>query len=166
MITCVISDEEAETILQYDEDHFRDLKSKDIAPAKLSQSISAFANTAGGELFVGVSKVGGRREWEGFENPESANGVFQVLEGLAPLGNLYSAQFLTCSAGNGLVLHLIIRKTREIVTATNGTAYVRRSAQKLPVSEEEAVRRLRLDKGYPRLRMRRSTSLLRRSQIL
>jgi ATP-dependent DNA helicase RecG len=51
-----ISKDEAEVILGYDENHFRDLKAKDVAPAKLSQVISAFANTAGGELFVGRSE--------------------------------------------------------------------------------------------------------------
>jgi predicted HTH transcriptional regulator len=51
-----ISDEEADIILKYEEDHFRDVKGRVIAPAKLSRSISAFANTAGGELFIGIEE--------------------------------------------------------------------------------------------------------------
>jgi ATP-dependent DNA helicase RecG len=47
----------------------------------------------------------------------------------------------------GLVLHLTIRKTPEITSATDGTAYVRRGAQKLPVRGDDALRRLQLDKG-------------------
>jgi ATP-dependent DNA helicase RecG len=146
-----ISQEEAEIILGYDENHFRDLKAKEVAPAKLSQSVSAFANTAGGELFVGISEreIGGRKEryWDGYADIEAANGLVQMLEGMAPLGNLYSAQFLAAPGRKGLVLHLIVRKTREIIEATGGTVYVRRGAQKLPLSDEEAVRRLKLDKG-------------------
>jgi len=38
-------------------------------------------------------------------------------------------------------------KTPDIVAATNGTAYVRRGAQKLPIQDEDALARLRLDKG-------------------
>lgn len=147
MITREITWDEAQVILGYDEDHFRDLKSKAIAPAKLTQSISAFANTAGGELFIGVSENSNSREWDGFSDPEDANAIFQVLESMDPLGNLYHAQFLRCEGRPGVVLHLIVRKTRDIVAATNGTTYVRRSAQKIPVSGEDALRRLRLDKG-------------------
>jgi ATP-dependent DNA helicase RecG len=149
--TRTISDEEAEIIINYEENHFRDAKSKAIAPAKLSQSISAFANTAGGELFVGIEErdQGGTniREWDGFADQEAANGLLQSIESLAPLGNFYRAQFLHSSKYPGYVLHLIVYKTRDIITATNGTPYIRRGAQKLPVVGEEAIRRLRLDKG-------------------
>src|ERR1700704_5525007 len=119
METRQIANEEADIILGYDENHFRDAKAKEIAPAKLSRSISAFANTAGGELFVGVAENGdGTRAWKGFENVEAANGLVQVLEALSPMGTLYSAQFLRSPGKQGLVLHLAIRKTREIINAT------------------------------------------------
>ncbi|WP_036030302.1 ATP-binding protein [Bradyrhizobium yuanmingense] len=148
METRQISSEEADIILGYDENHFRDVKAKEIAPAKLSRTVSAFANTAGGELFVGIAEnEDATKTWSGFENVEAANGVLQVLEGLSPMGNLYSAQFLTSPGRKGVVLHLAIRKTREIINATDGTAYIRRGAQKLPVLGDEALRRLQLDKG-------------------
>ena len=146
-----VSKEEVKTILHYEEDHFRDVKSKDIAPAKLSQSISAFANTAGGELFIGIEEHeqdGLRvRDWMGFATQEDANGLLQAIESLAPLGNFYRAQFLSCAECAGYVLHLIVYKTRNIFPATNGTPYVRRGAQKLPVVGDEPLARLRLDKG-------------------
>jgi ATP-dependent DNA helicase RecG len=148
-----ISEDEAETILSFEEGHFLDLKGKGISAAKISQSVSAFCNTAGGEIFVGISETpvlagGGRkRAWEGFASLEDANGMIQGIEQLQPLGNFYRAQFLSCRTYPGYVLHLLIQKTREIVVATNGTAYVRRGAQRLPVQGEEALARLRLDKG-------------------
>lgn len=148
METRLITSEEAAIILGYDENHFRDAKAKEIAPAKLTRSVSAFANTAGGELFVGVAENDdGTRTWVGFENVEAANGLLQVLESLSPLGNLYSGQFLSAPTCPGLVLHLTIRKTREIIRSTAGTAYVRRGAQNLPVAGDEALKRLELDKG-------------------
>jgi ATP-dependent DNA helicase RecG len=63
------------------------------------------------------------------------------------MGNLYSAQFLRSADKQGLVLHIAVRKTREIITSTDGTAYTRRGAQSLPVTGEEALKRLQLDKG-------------------
>jgi ATP-dependent DNA helicase RecG len=166
METRQITSEEADIILTYDENHFRDVKAIEIAPAKLSRTVSAFANTAGGELFVGVAENGdGTRTWSGFENIEAANGLVQALEGLSPMGNLYSAQFLSGPGREGLVLHLAVRKTREIINATDGTAYIRRGAQKLPVTGDEALKRLQLDKAYRHSRMTRSTYPATRSPI-
>jgi ATP-dependent DNA helicase RecG len=42
---------------------------------------------------------------------------------------------------------VIIHKSREIVTASDGTPYIRRGAQTLPVKTEQALERLKLDKG-------------------
>ena len=133
------------------ETHFIDLKSTDIAPASLTKTISAFANTGGGEIFVGIAEVDGidgiEREWNGFKNPEAANPIFQVLESLNPLGNNYAAEYLSAGIAPGLVLHITIFKTQNIVFATNGRAYVRRNAQNLPVAGDDALERLRYDKG-------------------
>jgi ATP-dependent DNA helicase RecG len=138
-------------LLSIAETHFVDLKSSDISPAKLSKTISAFANTGGGEIFVGIEEVEGtdgiERMWKGFENQEAANSIFQILEALNPLGNNYTAEFLTAPNAPGLALHLTIFKTQEIVFATDGKAYVRRNAQNLPLSGEDAIERLRFDKG-------------------
>lgn len=145
-----ITDEEADLLLAMEETHFRDVKAREIAPGKLSMSISAFANTAGGELFIGVAerRQGDQRttEWLGFANQEAANPTLAMLEGLGGPG-FVSAGFLECHGRPGYVLHLVVQKTRQVVSGTNGTPYVRRGAQKLPVTGEDALRRLELDKG-------------------
>lgn len=145
-----ISDEEADLILSMEETHFRDVKAREIAPAKLSMSVSAFANTAGGELFVGVAeKRQGElkvTEWLGFADQEAANPILAMLEGLNTVGGI-SVAFLECAGRPGYILHLVIQKTRQVVRATNGIPYVRRGAQKLPVVGDDALRRLELDKG-------------------
>jgi len=46
-----------------------------------------------------------------------------------------------------LVLHVEVRKTRDIKRASDGIPYIRRGAQKLPVSTDQALRRLQLNKG-------------------
>jgi len=142
---------EVERIFELEEGSYLDLKHSDIAPGKLSRSVSAFCNTSGGELFVGIGekKEGEKkvRFWVGFVDMEDANAIFQVIEKLLPLGNHYAATFLTAEGLKGTVLHIVVFKSGGIVRATDGTPYVRRNAQNLPVETDEALRRLELDKG-------------------
>ena len=56
-------------------------------------------------------------------------------------------EFLTCDDGKGTVFHLTVFKTQEIIKAFNGKVYVRRGSQNLPVEGDEAIDRLRYDKG-------------------
>lgn len=127
------------------------MKSAEIAPAKLTKTVSALANTSGGEIYVGIEEAEGAdgkvRLWNGFADQEAANAIFQVFEGIAPLNNNYSAEFLAFPDAKGLVLHITIFKSQDIIAATDGTAYVRRSAQSLPVKGDEAIERLKYDKG-------------------
>ena len=151
---------EADPILQLEESHYIDLKSIDVEPAKLSEFVSAFANTAGGELFIGIDEIGigGQkgRSWRGFRDIEAANAHLAVIDGMMPLGDHYRATFLLSQGRPGAVLHLLVFKTKDILTATNGTPYIRRGAQKLPVKGNDALHRLRLTKAFSRLRTTRS----------
>ena len=65
-----ISRSEADRILEIEEGHYIDLKAVETEPAGLSEAVSAFANTAGGELFIGIYEkvIGGKkkRKWRGF----------------------------------------------------------------------------------------------------
>jgi ATP-dependent DNA helicase RecG len=147
-----ISIDQRDLILALPEGHFHDLKSKDIAPGKLTKTISGFANAAGGELYVGIDERAGPggakiRSWRGFADPEEANGHIQAFEQTSPLGTYVRATFLRAVSEAGLVLQLEILKTRDIVTATDGVAYVRRGAQNLPQTTDGQLARLRLDKG-------------------
>lgn len=138
-------------LLDISESHFIDLKSSAIAPGKLTKTIAAFANTSGGEIYVGIEEFVDLerkyRVWEGFGDQEAANPIFQVLEQMNPLGNNYLAEFLRYPDAPGVVLHLTIFKTKDMVVASDGRCYVRRNAQSLPVSGDEALERLRYDKG-------------------
>ena len=146
-----ITNEQAGRILTLEESHFLDLKSLDIAPAKLTRTIAALSNASGGELYVGIDEqtVDGvkRRSWRGFSDTEAANAHIQVFDQLFPLGQYFSYVFLSSSIGSGLVLQVSVNKTKEITKASNGIVYLRRGAQNLPVTTQEALARLRLDKG-------------------
>lgn len=149
--TVTITDEQRSAILASEEGHFLDLKSIDIRPAKLTKTLSAFANAAGGELYIGIDEksVGEQRirEWRGFPLLEAANAHVQVFEELFPLGQYFLYTFLGCDGCSGLVLKAEVLKTRDIKNASDGTPYIRRGAQNLPVRTLEGLRRLQLDKG-------------------
>jgi ATP-dependent DNA helicase RecG len=131
-----------------EESHFLDLKAREIAPAKLIVHAAAFANSAGGEIYVGVDEAGRTRAWRGFDSIEDANGHVHVLHDVFQGNNLVTVTFLRGAGVAGFVLHIIIEKSREIIEV-NGEVYVRASAQKLPVklSSHVEIERLRLDKG-------------------
>lgn len=149
--TKVITENQKNIILDIEEDHFRDLKAINIKPAKLTKTISAFANTVGGEIFIGIdeTEVLGvkQRQWRGFTDIEAANGHLQIFEQLFPLGTDFNYTFLQIGGEVGLVLQISILKTKQIVKASDGIPYVRRGAQSLPVDDDEKLKRLQLDKG-------------------
>lgn len=140
-----IDDQEAEKIIALSEGHFVDLKSKRIQPAKLTQTICAFANADGGEIFVGIEDD--PRTWSGFENMEAANGHIQAFERLFPLGHGFFYSFVKCSSRAGFVLKIEILKSNNLVTASNNTAYLRRNAQNIPQDDAPSLERLRRNKG-------------------
>jgi ATP-dependent DNA helicase RecG len=142
---------EMQHLLEQEEGPYLDVKHNDVAPAKLSKSISAFANSSGGELFVGIGEKDSagqnKRTWYGFDDIEAANPIFQVLEKMNPIGGHYRASFIQTNGHPGKLLHLIIFKTKDILKATDGTPYIRRGAQNLAVNDKDGLRRLELDKG-------------------
>jgi ATP-dependent DNA helicase RecG len=149
MLVVKISRNEADKLLAIQEGQFSEVKAIVVSPANLTKILSAFGNSDGGDLYIGIDEVGPAkfRQWRGFDDQESANGCIQAFEQLFPLGQDCSYEFLRCDDYPGLVLHAQVLKTKRIVKATNSIAYSRRGAQSLPVSEPEAIRRLEYSKG-------------------
>lgn len=144
-----ISQVERDKILALRESHFCDLKAVLIKPAKLTRAIAALSNAEGGELYVGIEENKDTRAntWAGFNVPEDANGHLQAFESLFPLGDGYSYAFLRSATDPGLVLKIDISKSREVKAASDGKVFVRRGAQNLPVDSDEALTRLKRNKG-------------------
>jgi ATP-dependent DNA helicase RecG len=151
MQTIRITDEEAKKVTQVSEGQFSDAKAKDISPSSLSKTLSAFANSDGGDLYIGIDEIRSNgmqyRQWRGFDDVEAANGHIQAFEQLFPLGQDCLYEFLRCEDHPGLILHLQVLKTKRIVKATNAMPYTRRGAQNLPVDNIAAQRQLELAKG-------------------
>lgn len=91
-----IDDSQAANIMATQENYLNDIKAREIKPAKLSETISAFANAAGGDVFIGVAedKAAGTRTWKGFDDPEHANDFFHTLFQAHPFGNHVRFEFL------------------------------------------------------------------------
>ena len=143
-----ITGPEREKIIATEENHFCDVKSKAITPARLTKAIAALSNAEGGELYIGISQDFARHNtWEGFPDPEAANGHLQAFEQLFPLGDGYSYTFLRSPTDQGIVLKVDISKSRDVKKASDDRVYVRRGAQNLLVETDEALARLRRTKG-------------------
>jgi ATP-dependent DNA helicase RecG len=134
------------------EGQFTEVKAVDVSPSKMAKALSAFANTDGGELYIGVDEllIGGgvkKRHWRGFKDVEAANGHLQSFERLFPLGAGFQYEFLKYDGRPGIVLHVQVSRSPSIVRADDGIPYIRRGAQSLPVSTADALRRLEYTKG-------------------
>ena len=140
---------EIKGILQIQESWLVDKKGKDIRPAKLSKTISAFANTNGGDIYLGISHREKKDEyfWDGFENEEKMNQHMAVITGMFDSYEDYSLESYQNEEDNSIVLHIIVHKTRKIIYASDSKAYVRHGVQNLPCDNDEMLLRLRLDKG-------------------
>lgn len=144
-----ISGTERDKIMALMEGHFADVKDIRILPSKLTRTLSALSNAEGGEVYIGITEdITTRvRSWNGFSVPEDANSHIQVFERLFPLGDGYGYTFLKMTAEPGYVLKVEIAKSRDVKTASDGVVYIRRGAQNLPIATEEALIRLRRNKG-------------------
>ncbi|SFN72880.1 ATP-dependent DNA helicase RecG [Algoriella xinjiangensis] len=145
--TIIITQEQVNKILEIEESHFADFKSKRISPSKLTNTISALANAVGGEVYIGIEEIENKskKSWDGFSTIEDANGFIQVFEKLFPLGDNFSYTFLHYN--NSYVLKIEIKKNKDIIVANDGEIYKRRSAQNLKIRSQEEIERLKLDKG-------------------
>ena len=145
-----ITDRQASEVLSYVESHFLDVKAKEIKPSKLTKAISAFANADGGEVYVGIAETTPLpfpHRWQGFETPEDANGHLQIFEQLFPLGEGFLYCFLSHTSYTGVILQIIVQKSKDIVKASDGLPYVRRGAMSLPVNTPDALALLKRNKG-------------------
>ena len=147
-----IDEAQADRLSHIEEGQYSEVKAIAITPAKLSHTISAFANSDGGDLYIGIGEqlLGGnakKRDWAGFPDVEAANGHLQAFERAFPLGKDFQYEFLRCPKRPGLVLHVQVSRTQDVIKATDGKPYIRRGAQNLPQDTPERLRRLEFTKG-------------------
>jgi ATP-dependent DNA helicase RecG len=136
-------------LLKIEEDHFNDFKDKNISGKKFSKIISAFANSSGGDIYIGIREENASKikHWEGFKYIEEANSFIQIIESIVNVENYYELDFLQHPILGTYVLKICIFKTQSIVYTTDNKVFIRKGAQSLPIDTPEKMRRLELDKG-------------------
>lgn len=144
-----LSFNEFTVIVNRQEDWFLDKKSKDIKPSKLSKTISAFANTNGGDIYIGISHREDRNlyYWDGFSVEEDTNPYITLLDDIMPTCEDFIIESFTYPDYDSVVLHLVIHKTQTIIYASDSKAYVRHGVQNLPCNTDDKLLRLKMDKG-------------------
>lgn len=117
-----IGESERAKVLATEEGHFSDVKRKEIAPSKLTNTLAAFSNAEGGEVYIGVAedKATHTKSWAGFATPEDANAHLQIFEQLFPLGEGYAYTFLKSPVEAGYVLKVDVAKSRDVKKAWDG----------------------------------------------
>lgn len=143
----IIDHEEELTLLSLNEDHFNDVKSKRINPAKLQETFVAFANSDGGDLFIGIEdKTEAGERIVGFIEQEDANSVIStLLEETNPAVENVLVEFLE-TTGKGLVLHFGIPKSPKVHYTASGDCYIRINAAKRKIKGDR-VTQLGYSKG-------------------
>lgn len=143
----VIAQDEVNSLLSLNEDHFNDVKSKRISPAKLQETFVAFANSDGGDLYVGIEdKSESGERIVGFEEQEDSNAIIStLLEETAPAVENVLIEFLEVE-GRGLVLHFGIPKSPKVHYTASGDCYIRINAAKRKIKGER-ITQLGYSKG-------------------
>lgn len=124
-------------MLELREDHFNDFKSKLIAPAKLQETFVAFANSDGGDIYIGMEDASNESERiKGFNNQEEANAIFSVLlEETNPAVENVVSEFLD-TGEKGLILHFNIPKSHRVHYTSAGDCFIRVNAAKRKIRGE------------------------------
>lgn len=148
---CNITDEERDRLLNEEESHVFEVKAALTTPKKMTETISAFSNADGGELYIGISEEKKKKIWEGFPNQEAANAHIQEISKLFPTEEQYRCTFLKCAKSYGVVLKVDVGRTVNIIKSSDGSIFVRKGAQNLPVKSHEDIKRLEFDKGISTL---------------
>jgi ATP-dependent DNA helicase RecG len=132
-----LTQEEEKKILDLREDHFNDVKGKLIMPAKLQEVFVAFANSDGGDIYIGVedpSQSGERIN--GFATQEDANAMIEtLLEQTTPAVENVLVEFLEVKS-KGLILHFNVPKSSKVHYTAAGDCYIRINAAKKKIKGE------------------------------
>lgn len=127
-------------LLALREDQFNDLKDARIKPSELQKDFVAFANTDGGDLYIGIADpavVGNRVV--GFAKEEDANEhIATLLTKTKPSVDGVEPEFIDFGK-DGLVLHLNVPKSPQVHYTADDRCYVRVNASTREIKGERIM---------------------------
>ena len=127
-------------------DSFRAFYPSSAPVQQWSRSLSALANSNGGELYLGLEYTGGDTlSCSPFHDPEDIAPVLSALRELLPLDHLYSLCLLQWAESN--VLQIKVCRTAGLLCACDGAAYIRKGDRDQVCDSPEMLRSLRWEKG-------------------
>lgn len=145
--TIKITQHEINHLLSLQEDHFFDVKAKDIKPAKLQETFVAFANSDGGDIYIGIhdpSIITNRLC--PFTSKEEANDIIvHLLERTSPAIENVGIEFLELFT-NDFILHFNVPKSPKVHYTESGDCYIRINAGKYKIKGER-ITQLAYSKG-------------------
>ncbi|MFI8378672.1 ATP-binding protein [Leeuwenhoekiella sp. NPDC079379] len=145
----LLSKEEIIELSNRDESHFYDNKAFEIKGDKIQKIAVAFANADGGEFIIGIKDKkedkNPLKRWQGIDNMEAFNFVFQNLTQLSPTIP-HSYEFLKDGSGK-YALRITIEKSESVHKTVNQAVYIRKSAQSLPIKDPTQIQALSYAKG-------------------
>lgn len=147
MNVITINGKEEAILLAKEEDHFLDFKSVRITPASIQKHFVAFANTDGGELYIGIEdkKAKGDRII-GFKNQEEANSLIQLLlTDTKPSIEGVEIEFIRFGI-RGYVLHVTVPKSPQVHYTSANECYIRLNASSNKITGD-SITRLAYAKG-------------------
>jgi len=145
-----LAENDAASLLTRDEDHFFDRKSLQASGKTIQKVAVAFANSDGGEFVIGIADVDEEpvvdNRWKGASKIEDFNGHLQALSEIKPSAPTEFAIF-DAPGRPGLVLLVRVEKSSEVHQTADGTVYIRKGAQSLPLKEHQRILDLQFAKG-------------------
>lgn len=147
----LLTEKDVEVLITRDEDHFFDRKALTTGGKSIQKIAVALANADGGEFVVGIADEADEpipaNRWNGADKVEDFNPHIQALSEIKP--SLSNAEFsvLECPGCKGIVLLVRVEKSSEVHQTADGTVYIRKGAQSLPLKEHERILELKFAKG-------------------
>lgn len=149
MRTRDLSKEEIIDFSTKEENHFYDRKAYGVSGDKIQKAVVAFANSDGGELVIGIKDERHEevveKRWDGQDSVEKFNSAIQTLQEISPSAPC-TIEFLKSPQGS-YALRIIVEKSDSVHSTADGTVYIRKSAQSLPLKNHDQIIQLSYSKG-------------------
>jgi ATP-dependent DNA helicase RecG len=132
-----------------EESHFFDNKASRVSGRGIQKISVAFANADGGEFVVGIKdekeELDPALRWDGVPTVEDLNSIFQNLSETQPQVP-HQIEVLR-HPDDSVAARIFVEKSESVHRTADGTVYVRKGAQSLPLNDHGEIQALSYAKG-------------------